>query len=83
MLAALKAWSPISTAMRCRDTAASVSSGGICARAVDASVCARSTSNEVARPARWRAVTRRRVSSCAAEIARSVSSWRSAPTSVK
>jgi hypothetical protein len=29
MLAALTAWSPISTAMRCRDTAATVSSGGI------------------------------------------------------
>ena len=49
-LAALKAWSPISTAMRWRDTAASVSSGGIAARARDASVCARSTSNGVARP---------------------------------
>ena len=55
MLAALNAWSPISTAMRWRDMAASVSSGGIAARARDASVCARSTSNGVARPARWRA----------------------------
>jgi hypothetical protein len=52
MLAALTAWSPISTAMRCRDTAATVSSGGIAACARDASVCARSTSNGVARPAR-------------------------------
>ena len=56
--------------MRCRETAASVSSGGIAARALDASVCARSTSNGVASPARWRAVTRRSVSSSAAEIAR-------------
>ena len=70
MLAALNAWSPMSTAMRCRETAASVSSGGIAARALEASVCARSTSNGVARPTRWRAVTRRSVSSCAAEIAR-------------
>ena len=55
MLAALNAWSPMSTAMRWRETAASVSSGGIAARALEASVCARSTSNGVARPARWRA----------------------------
>ena len=52
MLAALNAWSPMSTAMRWRETAASVSSGGIAARALEASVCARSTSKGVARPAR-------------------------------
>lgn len=83
MRAALPAWSPISTAMRCRDTAATVSSGGIWARADSASVCARSTSNGVASPARYLAWTRRSVWSWAAEIARSVSSWRSAPASVK
>ena len=60
------------TAIRCRETAASVSSGGIDARVLEASVCARSTSNGVARPTRCRASVRRSVSSCAAEIARTV-----------
>ena len=53
------------------------------ARVLEASVCARSTSKAVPSPARCRAVTRRSVSSCAAEMARIVSSWRRAPARMK